>query len=336
VPQEVISKIALFTDVDEHAVIPLKTADTIYEVPLMLEEAGLGDYLAQHFSWPATGDLRAWSEMVEHIKTPRRSLEIALVGKYVDLHDSYMSIAEALTHAGLSHDVDVNINWVNSERVTLAELEEQLAHACGILVAPGFGPRGVEGKILASKYARERQIPYLGVCYGLHMAAIDVARNVLGYDGASSTEIDPESPHPVIDLMPDQKDVEMGGTMRLGTWPCKLVPGTKAAAAYGEEMIHERHRHRYEINNAYRDAFDEAGMIVSGASPDNKLAEIMELVDHPWFVGVQFHPEFQSRPTRPHPLFRDFVGAAKLVLREGDQRPLPIAVNGREPAQVHD
>ncbi|HYI14542.1 MAG TPA: CTP synthase [Thermomicrobiales bacterium] len=336
VPQEVVSKIALFTDVDEHAVIPLKTADTIYEVPLMLEEAGLGEYLAQHFSWPATGELRAWREMVERIKAPRRGLEIALVGKYVDLHDSYMSISEALTHAGLAHDVDVNINWVNSERVTLTELEEHLAHASGILVAPGFGPRGVEGKILASKYARERQIPYLGVCYGLHMAAIDVARNVLGYEGASSTEIDPESPHPVIDLMPDQKDVEMGGTMRLGTWPCKLVPGTKAAAAYGEEMIEERHRHRYEINNAYRDAFDEAGLIVSGASPDNKLAEIMELVDHPWFVGVQFHPEFQSRPTRPHPLFRDFVGAAKQVLREGDQRPLPIAVNDREPAQVHD
>jgi CTP synthase len=247
-----------------------------------------------------------------------------------------MSISEVLTHAGLAHDVDVHISWVNSERVTLDELGEQLAHACGILVAPGFGPRGVEGKILASKYARERQIPYLGVCYGLHMAAIDVARNVLGYDGASSTEIDPDSPHPVIDLMPDQKDVEMGGTMRLGTWPCKLVPGTKAAAAYGEEMIQERHRHRYEINNAYRDAFDEAGMIVSGASPDNKLAEIMELVDHPWFVGVQFHPEFQSRPTRPHPLFRDFVGAAKLVLREGDQRPLPINVEERETAQVHD
>jgi CTP synthase len=336
VPADVISKIALFTDVDEHAVIPLKTADTIYEVPLMLEEFGLGEYIAQHFSWPASGDLRRWREMVERIKTPRRGVEIALVGKYVDLHDSYMSISEALTHAGLAHDVDVHINWVNSERVTLAELEEQLAHACGILVAPGFGPRGVEGKILASKYARERQIPYLGVCYGLHMAAIDVARNVLGYDGASSTEIDPDSPHPVIDLMPDQKDVEMGGTMRLGSWPCKLVPGTKAAAAYGEEMINERHRHRYEINNAYREAFDEAGMIVSGASPDNKLAEIMELVDHPWFVGVQFHPEFQSRPTRPHPLFRDFVGAAKQILREGDQRPLPITVDERETAQVHD
>ena len=226
VPQEVISKIALFTDVDEHAVIPLKTAETIYEVPLMLEEYGLGEYIAQHFSWPASGDLRGWREMVERIKTPRRRVEIALVGKYVDLHDSYMSISEALTHAGLAHDVDVQINWVNSERVTLEELEEQLAHACGILVAPGFGPRGVEGKILASRYARERQIPYLGVCYGLHMAAIDVARNVLGYEGASSTEIDPDTQHPVIDLMPDQKDVEMGGTMRLGTWPCKLVPGT--------------------------------------------------------------------------------------------------------------
>jgi CTP synthase len=337
VPHDVISKISLFCDVDEHAVIPMPTADTIYEVPLLLEAAGLGDYLAQHFSWRGMPDLSDWSDLVSRIKQPRRRVEIALVGKYVDLHDAYMSVAESLTHAALAHDVAVDINWINSEHVTREDLDEQLRHACGIVVPGGFGPRGIEGKVLAARYARERHIPYLGLCYGLHMAAIDVARNVLGYNDANSTEIDPDTSHPVIDIMPDQKDVEMGGTMRLGKWPCKLVPGTRAAAAYGEEMIEERHRHRFEINNAYRDALEEGGLIVSGASPDNRLAEIMELVDHPWFVGVQFHPEFKSRPTRPHPLFRDFVGAAKLVLREGDQRPLPIeSVHAREAHAVHD
>jgi CTP synthase len=337
VSQEVVSKISLFCDVDEHAVIPMPTADTIYEVPLMLESAGLGQYLSQHFSWQAEPDLREWETLVDKIKRPRRRVEIALVGKYVDLHDSYISIAEALTHAGLAHDVAVDINWINSEHVTPREIEEQLAHACGILVAPGFGPRGVEGKIMASKYARERQIPYFGVCYGLHMAAIDVSRNVLGFHDANSTEIDPDTSNPVIDLMPDQKDVEMGGTMRLGKWPCKLVPGSKAAAAYGSDVIEERHRHRFEINNAYRDALAEGGLLVSGESPDGRLAEIMELEDHPWFVGVQFHPEFKSRPTKPHPLFRDFVGAAARILREGDQRPLPISgVIDREASVVHD
>ncbi len=337
VPQDVISKIALFCDVDEDAVIPLQTAETIYDVPLMLEDMGLGQYIAQHFSWPVEPDLREWRDLVERIKQPRHRVEIALVGKYVELHDSYISIAEALSHAGLAHGVSVDINWVNSEHLTPAEVEEQLRHASGILVAPGFGPRGVEGKIMAAKYARERQIPYFGVCYGLHMAAIDVARNVLGMRDASSTEINQETSHPIIDIMPDQKDVEMGGTMRLGKWPCSLVPGTKAAAAYGNETIEERHRHRYEINNAYRDALEEGGLIVSGVSPDGKLAEIMERIDHPWFVGVQFHPEFKSRPTRPHPLFRDFVGAAKDILREGDQRPLPITrFAERETAVVHD
>jgi CTP synthase len=324
VTPEVLAKIALFTDVDEHAVIPLVTAETIYEVPLMLEEGGLGAYMSQHFSWPQTPDLDSWRGLVEHIKTPRRSVEIALVGKYVELHDAYMSIAEALTHAGLAHDVAVDINWINSEQTGPEEVRDALKHASGIVVLPGFGPRGVEGKILASRYARENQVPYFGVCYGLHMAAIDVARNVLGLADANSTEIDAETTHPIIDYMPDQRDVEMGGTMRLGHYPCQLVPGTRAAAAYGVELVEERHRHRFEINNEYREALDEAGLIVSGQSPDGQLAEIMELIDHPWFVGVQFHPEFRSRPTNPHPLFRDFVGAAKLVLREGDQRPLPL------------
>ncbi|MCC6936106.1 MAG: gamma-glutamyl-gamma-aminobutyrate hydrolase family protein, partial [Thermomicrobiales bacterium] len=205
------------------------------------------------------------------------------------------------------------------------------------VVPGGFGARGIEGKVLAARYAREQNVPYLGLCYGLHMAAIDVARNVLGLSDANSTEIEPGTRNPVIDLMPDQKDVEMGGTMRLGTWPCKLIPGTRAAAAYGTELVNERHRHRYEINNAYRDALAEGGLIVSGESPDGRLAEIMELIDHPWFVGVQFHPELKSRPTRPHPLFRDFISAATQILREGDQRPLPIAGSESRAAQaVHD
>ncbi|RIK42656.1 MAG: CTP synthase [Chloroflexi bacterium] len=324
VPEEVIAKIALFCDVDEHAVIPLVTAETIYEVPLILEEAGLGAYLAQHFGWNAEPDLLAWRHMVEQIKQPRRRVEVALVGKYVELHDAYMSVQESLNHAGLHHELSIDINWIDSEHTSAEEMQEKLRHAAGILVPGGFGPRGIEGKIMAARYARENQIPYLGLCYGLHMAAIEVARNVLGYTDANSTEIDPNSSHPVIDLMPDQRDVEMGGTMRLGHYPCKLIPGTKAAQAYGAEIVGERHRHRFEFNNEYREVMAEAGLIISGVSPDNKLVEIMELEDHPWFVGVQFHPEFKSRPTRPHPLFRDFIGAAKLVLREGDQRPLPL------------
>jgi len=333
VTPDIVSKIALFCDVDEDAVIPLETAETIYEVPLMLEAAGLGDYLSQHFSWPSEPDLAEWTDLVEHIKTPRKRLEIALVGKYVELHDAYMSVAEALTHAGLANDVAVDIRWVNSEQLTEAELREQLSHSAGIVVPGGFGSRGIEGKVLAARYAREEHVPYLGLCYGLHMAAIDVARNVLGLADANSTEIDPATRNPVIDLMPDQKDVEMGGTMRLGAWPCKLVPGTRAAAAYGTDLVTERHRHRYEINNAYRDALEEGGLIISGESPDGRLAEIMELIDHPWFVGVQFHPELKSRPTRPHPLFRDFVAAATKILREGEQRPLPIERS--EPREAH-
>jgi CTP synthase len=324
VPEDVVAKLSLFTDVEERAVVPLETADTIYEVPLQLEERGLGEFLAEYFRLPGTPELGEWACLVDNIKTERPSVEIALVGKYVELHDAYISVAESLRHAGWAHGVSVAINWVNSEFVSPAEMDELLAHSSGILVPGGFGARGTEGKILAARYARRHQVPYLGLCYGLHMAAIDVARNVLGFEDANSTEIDPETTHPVIDLMPDQYGVDMGGTMRLGRYPCKLMPGTKAAAAYGADLVWERHRHRWEINNEYRDALAEAGLIVSGASPDDKLAEIMELEDHPWFVGVQFHPEFGSRPTRPHPLFRDFVQAAKATLREGDQRPLPM------------
>ncbi|MBO9305662.1 CTP synthase [Thermomicrobium sp.] len=322
---DVRAKVALFGDVDEDAVILLPTAETIYEVPLMLERAGLGRYVMEHLGWDDRDpDLADWERMVERLKSPRRRLRIALVGKYVELHDAYLSVVEALRHAGLAHDVAVEIVWVNST-AERSEIEAVLRHVNGIVVPGGFGPRGVEGKMLAARYARERGIPYLGLCYGLHMAVIEFARNVLGLCGANSTEIDPETPHPVIDLMPDQRGVEMGGTMRLGRYPCQLVPGTKAALAYGESLVYERHRHRWEVNNAYREAFEAAGFVVSGQSPDGRYVEIMELHDHPWFVGVQFHPEFKSRPNGPHPLFVSFIGVAKHVLREGEQRPLPLA-----------
>ncbi|MBO9386060.1 MAG: CTP synthase [Thermomicrobium sp.] len=322
---DVRAKVALFGDVDEDAVILLPTAETIYEVPLMLERSGLGRYVMEHLGWDDRDpDLADWERMVERLKSPRRRLRIALVGKYVELHDAYLSVVEALRHAGLAHDVAVEIVWVNST-AERSEIEAALRHVNGIVVPGGFGPRGVEGKMLAARYARERGIPYLGLCYGLHMAVIEFARNVLGLCGANSTEIDPETPHPVIDLMPDQRGVEMGGTMRLGRYPCQLVPGTKAALAYGESLVYERHRHRWEVNNAYREAFEAAGFVVSGQSPDGRYVEIMELHNHPWFVGVQFHPEFKSRPNRPHPLFVAFIGVAKHVLREGEQRPLPLA-----------
>lgn len=324
VGDDVRAKVALFGDVDEDAVILLPTAETIYEVPLILEHSGLGRYIVEHFGFPdRKAELGDWERMVARLKAPRRRIRIALVGKYVELHDAYLSVVEALTHAGLAHDVAVEIVWVNST-ADRSEIEEALRHVNGILVPGGFGPRGVEGKILAARYAREREIPYLGLCYGLHMAVIEFARNVLGLCGANSTEIDPETPHPVIDLMPDQRGVEMGGTMRLGRYPCALIPGTKAALAYEEPLVYERHRHRWEVNNAYREMFEAAGFVVSGQSPDGRYVEIMELRDHPWFVGVQFHPEFKSRPNRPHPLFTVFVGVAKHVLREGDQRPLPL------------
>jgi CTP synthase len=325
IPDEVKEKIALFCDVDPEAVIPLPTAETIYEVPLMLEEAGLGEYIAEHFGLEQTlPDLREWRELVTRLKTPRRPVRIGLVGKYVDLHDAYMSVMESLTHAALAHDATPEIVWINSETVTAEELDRQLRRVSGVVVPGGFGPRGTEGKVLAAQWAREHKLPYLGLCYGLHMAVIEVARNVCGFAGANSTEIDPETLHPVIDLMPGQRGVEMGGTMRLGLWPCRLEPGTKAAAAYGEPMVFERHRHRFEVNNAYREALAEAGLIASGVSPDGQLVEIMELRDHPFFIGVQFHPEFRSRPTRPHPLFRDFVAAALQTLPEGAQRALPL------------
>ena len=324
IPDDVKEKIALFADVDSDAVISMPTADSIYEVPLILEESGLGAYIAREFGLQREADLAEWHRLVDQVRKPRRALRIAIVGKYVELSDAYMSVIESITHAGLWHNVDPEIVWVNAETVSPEELAQTLRTVSGIVVPGGFGPRGTEGKVAASRWARENRIPYLGLCYGLHMAVIDVARNVLGLAGANSTEIDPNTPYPVIDLMPDQKGVEMGGTMRLGLWPCRLLEGSKTAEAYGAADIAERHRHRFEVNNAFRPRLADAGLIVAGASPDGNLAEIMELRDHPFFVGTQFHPEFLSRPTNPHPLFRDFIGAAKETLPEGSQRPLPL------------
>jgi len=331
IPDDVRDKIALFCDVETEAVIGMPTASSIYEVPLILEEAGLGAYVAKAFGLPEQANLREWSSMVEHIRTPRPSIRIGLVGKYVELHDAYMSVTESLIHAGLANDVNVEVVWINSETATPEEMERELRRVSGVVVPGGFGPRGIEGKIAGVTFARTHNIPYLGLCYGLHMAVIEAARHLCGREGANSTEIDATTPHPVIDLMPNQKGVDMGGTMRLGLWECRLQPGSIAARAYGEPTVFERHRHRFEVNNAYRDELAAAGLVVSGASPDGQLAEIMELKDHPFFVGVQFHPEFRSRPNRPHPLFREFIAVAKQTLPEGAQRTLPLTeVDGQE------
>jgi len=295
-------KIALFCNVEKENVLQAMDADTLYEVPLMFEKEGLAtatcDLLGMDCAEP---DLAEWTDMVE----------IALVGKYVELRDAYLSVAESLKHAGIHNGVEVEIDWIQSEDVNADNIEEKLSGANGILVPGGFGDRGIEGKLLAVKYARENKVPFFGICLGLQMAVVEYARNVIGLSGAHSSELDLETPHPVIDIMPDQINIEdKGGTMRLGTYPCKVMPGTKAFEAYGSELIYERHRHRYEVNNQYRDTLAEHGLVFSGLSPDERLVEMIELPDHPWFVAGQFHPEFKSRPTRPQPLFREFVAAA--------------------------
>jgi CTP synthase len=327
IADEIREKIALFADVDSEAVIPLHTVDTIYEVPLVLEEAGLGNYLVQRLGLPATTpNLDEWRALVERIKHPKRRLPIAIVGKYVELRDAYISVVEALRHAGLHQGVDVDLKWVSSEQIEREGCDALLDDVYGIVVPGGFGYRGVEGKIAAAEYARANDVPYLGLCLGMQCATIAFARHVMGQEsGANSTEFNPHAPHPVIDIMIDQLDItDKGGTMRLGGYPCVLTPGSRAAEAYGVEQVSERHRHRFEFNNKYRRLLEQAGLVISGQSPDGRLVEIIELRDHPWFVGTQFHPEFLSRPNRPHPLFRDFIAATTRTYREGDQRPLPL------------
>ncbi|HEY1350917.1 MAG TPA: CTP synthase [Ktedonobacteraceae bacterium] len=313
IPDELREKIALFCNIDERAVVALPTVDTIYQVPLILEKAGLGKFLVDELSLPdREPQMQEWQALVDKIQSPRPELVIGLVGKYVELHDAYMSVAESLRHAGWFHDVDVRIKWINSEALEsmgekYAELLEDVA---GIVVPGGFGHRGIEGKIKAANFARRMKKPYLGLCLGLQVATIEFARNVLGLRDANSTEFDPKTSAPVIDLMLTQRQIaDKGGTMRLGNWVCCLTPGTRAHQAYGESIVFERHRHRYEFNNEFRKRMESHGMVLSGRSADNSLIEIIELVEHPWFVASQFHPEFKSRPTRPHPLFRDFVGA---------------------------
>jgi CTP synthase len=313
VEREHKDKIALFCDVERRAVVPLVTADTIYSVPLELEEAGIADYIVERLGLPChPPDLADWRSLVAEIRERKQVVRVAVVGKYVSLHDAYISVREALSQAGLHHGCDVDIDWIDSEDLERGIDLERLDAVDGIVVPGGFGPRGIEGKILAARYAREKRVPYLGLCLGLQVMVIELARQALRSAEPNSTEFDPDTPHPVIDLMPDQVDVaDKGGTMRLGHWPCHLVPGTKAQAAYRAELISERHRHRYEIKNRYRETLHEAGMEFSGQSPDGRLVEIGELRDHPWMLGSQFHPEFKSRPNRPHPLFRDFIGAVK-------------------------
>jgi CTP synthase len=327
IPQSLKDKISLFCDVAKEAVIPLVTAETIYEVPLMLEETGLSDLIIGRLGLQAKDvDLAQWREMVAKLKTPKEPVNIALVGKYVELQDAYYSVREALCHAGLHHDRQINIFWVHSEELQCNDNTNLLKSAQGIIVPGGFGYRGIEGMIAAANYARQNRIPYLGLCLGMQVMVIEFGRYALSSDKVNSTEFDPNTPYPVIDLLPEQHEVtDMGGTMRLGTYPCHLVPMTQAANAYGEDIVYERHRHRFEFNNRFREPLEQKGLIPSGLSPDKRLVEIVEVKDHPWMVACQFHPEFKSRPNHPHPLFYSFVGAAKKTLVEGTQVTLPLS-----------
>ena len=314
VPRDILEKISLFCNIPVENAIPNLTAPVLYEVPLMLEREGLADVVVRRLGLIChMPDLTEWATMVHRAKHPQGSVEIALVGKYVALHDAYLSVAEALTHGGIENDVKVNIRWVDSETVTDGNAAELLDGADGVLVPGGFGSRGFEGKIAAVRWARESRVPFLGICLGMQMAVVEYARHVCGWADAHSSELDPATTHPVIDLMPDQRGVTAkGGTMRLGAYPCKVVSrGSRTYQAYGAEEISERHRHRYEFNNEYRDALTQAGLELAGLSPDGRLVEIVELPGHPWFVGVQFHPELKSRPNKAHPLFRAFIAAAK-------------------------
>jgi CTP synthase len=312
---EMAEKMALFCNVDKDCVIQNLDAPTLYEVPLMLEAEGLADIACRKLNLENhTPDLSEWTAMVEREKgIGQKMTRIALVGKYVELHDAYISVVESLKHAGIHHEVNVDIKWINSEHLDHTNSDEAFADVDGILVPGGFGDRGIEGKIIAVKYARTHKKPFFGICLGMQCVVIEYARNVLGLEGAHSSELNPETRYPVIDIMPEQKDIdELGGTMRLGAYPCKVSEGSKASQAYGEALIYERHRHRYEYNNEFREQLTTAGLKITGVSPDERLVEMVEIEDHPWFVGVQFHPEFKSRPNRSHPLFRDFIGATLL------------------------
>ncbi|KAB7707490.1 CTP synthase [Bacillus aerolatus] len=311
VSQDMKDKLALFCDIAPEAVIEAMDADTLYAVPLSLQDQKMDDLVCRHLKLQChDAEMEDWRALVDKVRGLTKKTRIALVGKYVELQDAYISVVEALRHAGYAFDADIEIDWVNSAELLAENVEERLKDADGILVPGGFGDRGIAGKIEAIKYARENNVPLFGICLGMQLASIEYAQNVVRLEGANSSEIDPTTPYPVIDLLPEQKDVEdLGGTLRLGLYPCKLQEGTKAYEAYQDEVVYERHRHRYEFNNEYRELMEKEGFIFSGTSPDGRLVEIIELKDHPWFVAAQFHPEFTSRPTRPQPLFRAFVEA---------------------------
>lgn len=315
ISEEMKQKIALFCDIDEEAVIVARDAESIYELPLMMQEEGLDEITVRYLGLPSgTADMSDWIQLVNKMKNLTHKTRIAIVGKYVALHDAYLSVVEALRHAGFASDTDVEIKWVHSEDVTDESVSSLLGDVDGILVPGGFGKRGIEGKITAIRFARENKIPFFGICLGMQMMCVEGARNLLKLEGADSSEFQPNTPHPIIDVLPEQKEIDdLGGTMRLGLYPCKLEPGSLAAQVYGEDLVYERHRHRYEFNNQYREQMEQAGYLFSGISPDGRLVEIVEYKDHPWFLATQFHPEFKSRPNRPQPLFKEFVKAALQV-----------------------
>jgi CTP synthase len=319
-------KIALFCDVDLRAVVPMITTPILYEVPLLMDKAGVGDFLLERLGLTARSqpNWTDWEHMVQEVRRNKPTVRVALVGKYIELQDAYMSVREALLHAALSLGIEVIIDWVHSAELEKGRGWEMVQAADGIIVPGGFGGRGIEGKIQAARYARENKIPYLGLCLGMQLMVIEFTRHVLGDEEVNSTEFDRGTNHPVIDLMPDQRDIaDMGGTMRLGLYPCELQPGTIAKGAYQEDVIEERHRHRFEFNNAYRELLQSEGMRFSGISPDGRLIEIAELADHPFMLGTQFHPEFLSRPNRPHPLFMAFLEAVAEQMSVSD----PIEVD---------
>ncbi len=319
--QEIFQKIALFCNVKPDCVIENRTLPNLYEAPLMLEESGFSSVVCRELHLEAAeADLREWEELAARIRNRTKEVHIGLVGKYVKLHDAYLSVAEAMSHAGYEWNAHVHIHWIDSETITKETIHDVFQGIHGIIVPGGFGSRGIEGMILAAGYARTNQIPYFGICLGMQIAVIEYARNAAGLSGAHSGEFDEQCAHKVIDFMPGQSDeIDKGGTLRLGSYPCAVKSGTLMERCYGEPLIKERHRHRYEFNNDYRELLEEAGLTVSGTSPDGRLVETVELPDHPFFIGVQFHPEFKSRPNRPHPLFKGFIDAALLCSESAPQ-----------------
>ncbi len=316
--ESIFKKIALFCNVQPDCVIENLTIPVLYEAPIMLEKSHFSDIVCRelHLNAPAP-DMKEWLEMIDRVRSRKKTVRIALVGKYVKLHDAYLSVMEALRHAGYDHSAKVEIDWVDSETLNEENVASRLGECHGILVPGGFGQRGIEGMVLAVKFARENDIPYLGICLGMQVAVIEFCRNVCGIPDANSGEFDEYGLHKVIDFMPDQnKEINKGGTLRLGSYPCQIQPGTKMAECYGQELVHERHRHRYEFNNDYRETVTDHGMTLSGFSPDGRIVETVELPDHRFFVAGQFHPEFKSRPNRSHPLFRGFIGAAVKYMEE--------------------